>query len=240
VFAIPLAFGGSIQPDFSAQQSGMGKRISASSLDPELGPDELICLRDLIRNSGLPGRHLEIGTAAGGTLCAMMNCFAAEQRPPFVVVDSMAYFTDQLEVVKQNLRQHGLDPAQVDIRVAKSFDAFQSAEAAGETFDFVFIDGAHKIRYVTQDLRWSRLVNVGGLICVHDYTPKQPGVVRAVNRFLHQHPNYERVALVNTLLVLRKRAASQAQEISRIDSLWALVMSPWIQLQQSLAKRLAK
>lgn len=229
-----------MEPDSRAQLSSMGKRISAANLAPELGADELVFLRDLVRNSGLKGRHLEVGTAAGGTLCEMMKCFAQGGRPQFVVVDSMAYFTDQLEVVKQNLRQHNLNPAEVDIRVAKSADAFQNAEAAGESFDFVFIDGAHKIRYVTEDLRWSRLVNVGGLICVHDYAPRQKGVMLAVNRFLRHYPNYKQEALVNSLLVLRKQAASRSKEISRADCLWALAVSPWLQLERSLAKRLGR
>ncbi len=218
----------------------MRNRISASSFDPELGADELAFLLNLVRNSGLKGRHLEIGTAAGGTLCAMMSCFAPEERPPFVVVDPMSYFADQLEVVKRNLRQHGLDPAEVDIRVSRSFDAFQSAEAAGESFDFVFIDGAHKIRYVTQDLHWVRLVNVGGIICMHDYNPGQMGVMLAGARFPRHYPNYQREALVNSLLVLRKQVASRSKEISQTDYLWALAMSPWLQLKKSLAKRLGR
>ena len=218
----------------------MRKRISASSFDPELGADELAFLLDLVRNSGLKGRHLEIGTAAGGTLCAMMNCFAPGERPPFVVVDPMAYFADQLEVVKRNLRQHDLDPSEVDIRMARSFDAFRNAEAARESFDFVFIDGAHKIRYVTQDLHWTRLVNVGGIICVHDYNKEQMGVMLAVDRFLRIHPNYQREALISSLLVIRKQAASCSKEISRADYLWALAMSPWLQLKKSLAKRLGR
>ena len=215
-------------------------RISASSFAPELGPDELAYLLNLIRNSGLKGRHLEIGTAAGGTLCAMMKCFATGERPPFVVVDPMAYFADQLELVKQNLRQHGLDPSEVDIRVSRSSDAFQCAEAAGETFDLVFIDGAHKIRFVTQDLRWARLVNVGGIICMHDYNPQQRGVMLAVDRFLRKHSNYQREALISNLLVLRKHAASRSKEISSADGLWALALSPWLQLKKSLAKRLGR
>ena len=213
-------------------------RNSATSLASELGPDELVFLVNLVRNSGLKGLHLEIGTAAGGTLCAMMKCFVPGERPRFVVVDPMAYFAGQLEVVKRNLRQHDLDPSEVDIRISRSSDAFQRAEAAGETFDLVFIDGAHKIRFVTQDLRWARLVNVGGIICVHDYNLNQRGVMLAVDRFLRKHPNYHREALIGTLLVLRKQAASRSKEITRADGLWALALSPWLQLKKSLAKRL--
>ena len=49
-------------------------------------------LFELIRDRQLTGQHLEVGTAAGGTLCAMMQCFAEQSRPPFVVVDRMTYF----------------------------------------------------------------------------------------------------------------------------------------------------
>ena len=92
----------------------------------------------------------------------MLNAFAKENRPRFVVVDKMRYFPDQLELVKKNLALHGFDENTVEIRVDNSNAAFTYAEAANERFDFVLIDGSHKVRAVMSDLRWSRLVTLVG------------------------------------------------------------------------------
>ena len=49
--------------------------------------------------------------------------------------------------------------------------------------DMVFIDGAHDYESVLADIiHWSRLLQVGGLICGHDYGTNWPGVDRAVNQ----------------------------------------------------------
>lgn len=203
-----------------------------------MAPEELACLTELLRRHQFPGRHLEIGTAAGGTLCEMLRCFPAGRTPPFVVVDTMRYFPDQLEIVRGNLRDHGLDPAAVNFRIATSDAAFRQAEAARESYDFMLIDGAHKIRYVTQDLRWTRLLSAGGRVCFHDYAARCPGVMRAVDHFLAGHMNYRREMLAGSLLVLEKTTTSTAREIGWPDLLWANLWSPWLQLQASLRKRL--
>lgn len=216
----------------------MAVRSTAHTRAAEMTPEELVCLTELLRRRQFPGRHLEIGTAAGGTLCEMLRCFPAGRTPPFVVVDTMRYFPDQLEIVSSNLCDHGLDPAAVDFRIANSDTAFRRAEDAREIYDFMLIDGAHKIRYVTQDLRWTRLLSVGGRVCFHDYAPRCPGVVRAVDHFLNGHANYRRESLSGSLLVLEKTAISTAMEVGWTDLLWANLWSPWLQLQASLHKRL--
>ncbi len=218
----------------------MGHKPSASTLASELWPDELAFLLDLIKRANLRGPCLEIGTAAGGTLCRMMGCFEPARLPQFVVVDPMTYYPDQLEIVIRNLRQHELDPARVDFRVTKSAGAFVRAEAAGERYDFMLIDGAHKIRYVTQDLRWTRLLNVGGLVCLHDYNSRHKGVLWSANRFLKKHRNYRQEALISNLLVLRKDSPSETAEIDLTDVIWSTLLSPCLQLELSLSKRLRK
>jgi len=216
----------------------MAVRSTAHTRAAEMTSEELACLTTLLGRRQFPGRHLEIGTAAGGTLCAMLGCFPLGHVPRFVVVDTMRYFPDQLEVVRDNLRAHGYDPDAVEFRIATSDSAFRQAEAAREKFDFMLIDGAHKIRYVTQDLRWTRLLSVGGRVCFHDYAPRCPGVVMAVDHFLKGWSNYQRESLAGSLLVLEKTAESVVPEITGGDLLRANVWSPWLQLQASLRKRL--
>ena len=181
-------------------------------------------LVELLRGGERRGTHLEIGTGAGGTLCVMLNAFAQENRPRFVVVDKMRYFPSQLELVRKNLARHGFGENTVDIRVAKSDAAFTHAETAHERFDFVLIDGSHKVRAVMGDLRWSRLVNVGGIICLHDYSSRFLGVQMAVNHFLRRNRNYERVALAGSLLALRKTALASRREVTRTDEFYAAAL----------------
>lgn len=196
-------------------------RECAITLDPEMKPAE----HQLLINSllSLSGRrlHLEIGTAAGGTLCAMMQAFPADQRPQFVVVDPMKYFPEQLETVQRNLRQHQLDPSQVDFRAASSAQAFPEAVSRKDQFDFILIDGCHRIESVTLDLKWTRLLVSGGLVCFHDYEPGSPGVCLAVDRFLRKHPNYVVENHVESLLVIRKKSESPQPEIDLSDMLYA-------------------
>jgi predicted O-methyltransferase YrrM len=218
----------------------MHVRTSATTLASEMSDVELAALVEFARGANRGARFLEIGTAAGGTLCQMMAAFTDATRPRFVVIDPMTYFPNQVEIVKRNLREHGLPPDAPELRVGTSADAFPVAAAAGEEYDFMLIDGAHKIRYVTQDLRWTRLLRPGGIVCLHDYNDIHKGVKWPADRLLARHPNYRRERLAGSLLVLRKESPSAAPEIGFGDLLWANLLSPVLQLELSLSKRLRK
>jgi len=181
-------------------------------------------LLGILRREKFEGQHLEVGTAAGGTLCAMMRSFDDATRPKFVVVDRMTYFPNQMEAVEINLKRHRLDPAQVDFRIAMSTAAFRAATERGDTFDFILLDGGHKILNVMADLRWTRLLNVGGIICLHDYVPKFPGVKLSVDRFLAGHSHFQVVGQADSLIALQKVSAGSQPEVSKLDRAFALAM----------------
>jgi hypothetical protein len=208
-------------------------RRCATTLEAEMSAAEHAFLRQILCGLALKGRHLEIGTAAGGTLCAMMGFFPAESRPPFSVVDPMRYFPNQWDTVRQNLRLHGIDPELVDFRIGTSAELFPRAAARGETFDFVLIDGCHKIWSVTCDLRWTRLVNVGGVVCFHDYTPRMRGVWLAVNRFLARNRHYEVIGQADTLLAIRKRATGRKAEVDTFDEWYARAWHLPLQIERN-------
>lgn len=188
-------------------------------------PDEIDYLIRLIASEDLPGKHLEVGTARGITLCAMVQAFRSPHDPAFVVVDNMRYFPDQIRVIRDNLERFGVDPDSIEFRVGDSRKVFRKAQEAGDSFDFMLIDASHRIRNVTADLRWTRLLRPGGVVCLHDYHAKFPGVVLSVDRFLVRHQNYERLAQVGSVLALRKRAKSAKPEVPVIDRLWAMMWS---------------
>ncbi|MCA8983690.1 MAG: class I SAM-dependent methyltransferase [Planctomycetaceae bacterium] len=211
-------------------------RDCSDTLEPEMTPAEQAFLRDLIRRENFSGTHLEIGTAAGGSLCSMMSCFHDDARPRFVVVDRMNYFPRQKDIVCQNLEQHGLSPAAVDFRESSSATAFHAAAAQQERFDFMLIDACHKILAVMADLRWMRLLNVGGIACFHDYATKFPGVKLSVDRLLARYNNYEIVGQADSLLAIRKTAICRSGEISLADNAYGMAMVIPLTIERKLKK----
>ncbi len=213
-------------------------RASATTLEPEISAEEMSALLRAMHAEPLAGPHLEIGTAAGGTLRELMRSYPAEKRPRFVVVDPMTYFPDQFPIVRRNLASAGIDADSVDFRISRSWRAFRAAERAGERYSFMFVDGSHKAHRVMQDICWARLLDPGGLLCFHDYTPRLPGVVFAVDRLRAASPNYEIVEHAGSMVILRKVAASARPEVSRGDLMLAQVVNLWHQLSAGARKRL--
>ena len=220
----------------TAEHRGRMERPCAKLLTSEMTQPELDGLRDTLGTRQRPGQHLEIGTAAGGTLCEMMR--AATHRPRFVVIDTMTYFENQRETVEKNLLSHGLPLDQVEFRVMRSWDAFQDAIRAREAFDFILIDGTHKFRYVMQDLHWAGLLNPNGILALHDYTPRLRSVKWAADYFLANNRNYHRVALAGSLLILEKTAPDGPRGPNLLPDPVASLMHPLFQFENSVRKRL--
>lgn len=61
-----------------------------------------------------------------------------------------------------------------------------------EGLDFVFLDAGHKYGCVRADIRsWWPKVRFGGWFGGHDYTPRHPGVVRAVDERFNRQVSIE-------------------------------------------------
>ena len=212
-------------------------RQSAISVQSELHPAELAALQALLKSAQLRGAHLEVGTAAGGTLRELLLCYPPP-RPRFVVVDSFRYFPRQKEIVADNLRSAGIDPEDVEMRAMDSEGALAASTAAGEQFDFILIDANHQARHVISDLRWAKLLRPGGYLCLHDYGPKFPGVAWAADRFLANNRNYRRVSLSVSLLVIQKNETSRRDEVGTADLVLGKILTPLQKLRRSIGKRL--
>ncbi|RLS41713.1 MAG: class I SAM-dependent methyltransferase [Planctomycetota bacterium] len=212
-------------------------RACAETLESEMSAEELRLLQRLLAQNSKQGKHLEIGTAAGGTLVSMMKTFADDQRPPFVVVDRMTYFPNQQQLVYENLRANQIDPSGVDFRQASSSQAYRQARSSGETFEFILVDASHKIISVMADLRWAGLLKPGGIICFHDYSPKFPGVRMCVDRFLGKHQNYQRLDCAGTLLAIRKTAAGTTDEVTISDRIYSIAWHFPLEIERRRAKR---
>ena len=60
-----------------------------------------------------------------------------------------------------------------------------SKKIEDQSLDFVFIDAQHDYEAVKQDIQlWRPKVKPGGLLSGHDYDPKFPGAMKAVNEMI--------------------------------------------------------
>lgn len=83
-------------------------RQSSITLESECSEAERAALRDILKNSNFTAAHMEIGTAAGGTLKELIGCYPLGQAPQFIVIDPLSYFPDQLSKIKTNLHRRKL------------------------------------------------------------------------------------------------------------------------------------
>ena len=141
-------------------------RKSYSTLEPEISVLEIASIHKELSLAKLKGIHLEIGTAAGGTLCNLISFYKKTQNfiPEFWVIDPFNYFKDQFDIVSRNLANHNINTQEITFHKCKSSEAFQGFLTKEVQFDFILIDGSHKIKYVTQDLRWARFLRQGGAL----------------------------------------------------------------------------
>jgi predicted O-methyltransferase YrrM len=215
-------------------------RQSAITLQSECSQQERDVLIGILRDNNLSERHLEIGTAAGGTLKEMIGVYIdREIKPKFVVIDPLTYFPNQREKIELNLRNSGLDPSQVDFRVGTSNDFLKAARATETRFDFIFIDGDHRHLPAMIDLQWADMLRSGGFVCLHDYGPKFPGVIWAADYFLRKNPNFRRYAQAGTLLVLAKTGEGQRLAVTPYDLLAARLHN-WLYRRTQSIKRLLR
>lgn len=217
-------------------------RDCATTLVSELSSNELMELRVILVYKKLKGIHLEIGTAAGGTLCELM-CFYREKlkfSPKFIVVDPFKYFPNQYEKVLENLSIHNLASSSVDFVQSSSNDAFLVFSRAPRTLGFILIDGNHKAKYVMKDLRWAKYLSVGGILCLHDYSSLQKGVKLTTDRFLRTNLNYKILKHVDQLLIIEKTAETSTEEVRFADICYTSILSLKLQFEKSLQKRMRK
>lgn len=215
-------------------------RESAITLKSEMTDAEVFSIKNAIKNSKLTGLHIEIGTAAGGTLCEILKCYQNELKvvpPQFIVIDPLTYFDDQYEKICLNLKINGLSQNNITFEKNKSSVVFRNLSGHAGEIDFILIDGNHKINHFVGDLRFSRYLRAGGLLLIHDYSNNFKGIHSATNTFLNKYRNYEVLSHVDCLLILRKKSRSNSLEISPFNLLSAHFCNLLDQILNSLRKR---
>jgi predicted O-methyltransferase YrrM len=213
-------------------------RTIATTLEAEMSPHELELLRDSVAAAPPPARVLEIGTAAGGSLVAIITALrAAGHRSRVTSIDPMTYFPDQRGAVERNLARHGFGPDDAELRVRRSADALAPARAAGERYELIFIDANHGYRHVVSDLRWAELLEPRGRLLLHDYATIV-GVRVAVDEFLARNPYWRRVAEVDTTIALERDPEARAQYRDRETSSWDVARATVLHAASKNLKRL--
>src|SRR6056297_2503124 len=214
-------------------------RQSSIDLSSECTESERGLIRRVLSEANLSGRHLEIGTAAGGTLKEMIGVYAdRETCPQFVVIDPFTYFEDQLKKVRANLSSAGIDPDSVEYWTGTTPDFIERERKARGSFDFVFIDGDHRHYPVMIDLQWLDLVRPGGFVCLHDRSAKFPGVGWAIDRYLENNPDVRFLEQAGTLVALEKTGPGRIRGVTSADLRAARVAQLLRKWKRSIAKRL--
>ena len=216
-------------------------RQSAITWKSEMAEDDLSLLLDNLEIADFSGSHLEIGTAAGGTLVELGKFYQEKKKKvKFLVVDPMSYFDNQLEIVKANLDKNNIDPKSVEFLVGTSKQVFDSSVRRDLNLDFILVDGSHKCRHVMKDLKWIQHLNINGIIAFDDYQSGFDGVDWVVDNFLKRHPGFEVIAQGQRLLLVKKVKARVGPMVSVFDLLVAEALNPFFQLKKSIMKRLSR
>lgn len=216
-------------------------RQSAITGESELDQISLQAILDLFERKRFRGAHLEIGTAAGGTLKSMLQWYSDKGKTPeFHVVDPMTYFPDQLNIVKANIERADLSLANVFFHVGNSREQYELASSMVTTYDFVLIDGSHKAHHIVWDLQWLSKLAIGGVVVFDDYHAGFDGVDLVVDRFLLSRNDFEVFDQKGRALFVKRVGLSNRSMVCRSDVMIAEIMAPLFQLKVSIRKRLRR
>ena len=218
-------------------------RACALTGESEIRSEALEMLIETLNAESAGASFMEIGTAAGGTLCRLLNDWKlarySQAADKSWVVDPMNYFPDQRQIVETNIKDRGIDPGIVTFFQMTSAEAYKNKFQDVEPLDFLLIDGSHKVKYVAQDARWISKVKNNGLIAFDDFGCGFDGVDWVVNYFRKkENSHYQEIFCFDGLIVFRKKQAlgSSCFPLSRV--LFAHILHPIFQLIASCRKRL--
>jgi predicted O-methyltransferase YrrM len=152
---------------------------------------------------GLSGDVLEIGSYHGRSTALLAACLRVDER--LVVCDAFESETEDnyderpsAETLRRNiaLLAPDLGPDRIEIHECFSNDLQLDPD---RTFRFIHIDGGHSHEQALFDLELcSRHLMPGGTIVMDDYHhPNWPGVTRATDEFLSNHPEFSVLADLN-------------------------------------------
>jgi hypothetical protein len=162
-------------------------------------------------------RYLEIGAYEGRNL-VFMDWLLPKRLDVTVIdpwFDELHNPDDNYNAIEDRFRRNMKRTQFKSITIKKSLSAAELPliQAAGETFDLIYVDGSHAALDVLIDLCFcAGLLNVGGMMILDDYWHDNieisgPGVKQAVDHFLSVFGRYFAVSAVYRQVVLVKTEA---------------------------------
>tara|TARA_R110002110_G_scaffold4877_6_gene24687 strand:+ start:3063 stop:3860 length:798 start_codon:yes stop_codon:yes gene_type:complete len=149
-------------------------------------------------------RIFEFGTATGRTTYVM-----ARNAPDGATIDTLTYLADGDDTYEHNKNDPDADKWRKIALGESHYDHFyyEDTPVAGKVtqhfgdsakfdetpfagqIDLIFVDGAHSYSYVKSDgAKALRMVAPGGFVLWHDYSPRCPGVFKALNELGRELP----------------------------------------------------
>jgi hypothetical protein len=147
----------------------------------EISLAEARFLGSLVQRAPANRPIVEIGTLFGGS--TRILALFKPRETTLITVDNFGWnpfgltHNQHLEITRQMLADLGASD-NVELRDMDK-EAFY-AGYAGPPPGLVFLDANHSYESTRRDIEWARAVGAG-LICGHDYSPRFPGVMQAVN-----------------------------------------------------------
>ena len=156
-------------------------------------------LGELVRRAAPQRPIIEIGTLFGSSTRIM--ALFKDPATPLLTVDRFGWNPfglrpAQHRSVTRHRLQQAIDQLGVEL-IDMEKSAFYASYSAGPP-GLVFLDANHSYESTLEDIRWAQRVGAD-IICGHDYTTKQPGVIQAVEECGGAGE------LVERLFVLRRR-----------------------------------
>jgi len=143
---------------------------------------ELEVLRRLVGvAAGYPGPIVEIGTLFG--LTTQLIAMAKEPDRKLITVDNYSWNPFQLPARSHQRFTRGalrFCTERCNVELFDGSNVAFYAQYRGERPAMVFIDADHSYEGIVVDLAWARRMQIP-VICGHDYAPRCPGVMRAVD-----------------------------------------------------------
>lgn len=182
-----------------------------STIDGWLSDAEAEALYDFARVA--QGPIVEIGSCYGRSTAALARGSMDGNRHPVYAVDSFVGVQPANQVVSSpELLRSNLD--RVGVNGLVEILAKPSQEAVGEvpsSIDLLFIDGAHDCESVRRDIGlYAPKVRVGGKVVCHDATPRDQGVLDALDATLTADARrWQPVCRVDSAVVYERRQETE-------------------------------
>jgi predicted O-methyltransferase YrrM len=152
------------------------------------------------------GNAVEIGSYRGRSTVVIAAGLRHGGKGKVVAIDPHVSKSSDYELFLDNIENTHFADQIIPIRSTSErvFEMKTIQRIFRHPIGLLFIDGDHTYEGVKKDLNWVDVVSKGGIIALHDYTSKYPGIVKAVNEYQETHHAMEQLPLLGSMILFRK------------------------------------